>query len=74
MLDFDKPDKTFHEWGQGCEAVVELIKHFSKPGDTVLDPFLGGAVTVEACMKTKRNVIGYEVDPKYYDLVKERLL
>ena len=72
-FNFGKPDKTFHEWGQGCEVVIELIKHFSKPGDTVLDPLMGGGMTIEACMKTKRNVIGYEIEKDSYDLVKERL-
>lgn len=72
-LTSDKPDKDFHKWGQGCGAVVELIKHFSKPGDTVLDPCMGGGVTIEASMRCDRNAIGYDVDKECYDLVKERL-
>lgn len=71
----DKPDKDFHPYGQGVGAVIELINHFSKPGDTVLDPFMGGGMTIEAATKCEehRNVIGYEIKKEYYDLVKERL-
>ena len=55
-------------------ALLEyLIKTYTNEGDTVLDPLMGGGMTIEASMKCKRNVIGYEIEKESYDLVKERL-
>jgi DNA modification methylase len=41
----------------------------SREGDLVLDPFLGSGTTLEACRKTNRNCIGFEISDeweKYY--------
>ena len=67
------PDKELHEWGQNAEPFIKLLECFSKPNDVILDPFLGGGSVLEACLQTKRNFIGYEVDEKIFKLVKERL-
>ena len=41
----------------------ELIQQHSSPGDIVLDPFLGGGVTVVESLRLKRKVIGTDVNP-----------
>lgn len=59
------------------EKPVELAKHFillhTKPGDTVLDPFMGSGSTGEACAQTGRNFIGIELDKQFFDMAKSRL-
>jgi putative DNA methylase len=40
-----------------------LIKHYSNPGDIVLDPFCGGGVTVVEGLQARRKVIGIDVNP-----------
>jgi hypothetical protein len=67
------PDKDFHEWGQPVKPFVKLLNTFSKPNDWVLEPFMGGGPVIEACIETKRNVYGFEIDKKYFDMVKNRL-
>lgn len=42
-----------------------FIKMLTKPGDLVLDPFAGSAVTGEAAEKLGRRWIGCELDPTY---------
>ena len=42
-------------------------------GATVLDPFMGGGTTGVACVKANRNFIGIEIDPKYFEVAKERI-
>ena len=42
-------------------------------GDTVLDPFLGNGSTTLAAIRTGRNSIGNEIEPKYLDLAQERI-
>jgi SAM-dependent methyltransferase len=41
----------------------ELISHYSKPGDVVLDPFCGGGVTVVESLKLRRRAVGVDVNP-----------
>ncbi len=45
-----------------------FIKLFTKPGDTVLDPFLGSGTTSIAALELDRNSIGIEVKEEYYRL------
>jgi len=40
---------------------------------TVLDPFMGSGTTALACIKTKRNFIGIELNEQYYNIAKERI-
>ncbi|MBM4463658.1 MAG: helix-turn-helix domain-containing protein [Chloroflexi bacterium] len=56
------------------ELPRRCIKLFSFVGDTVLDPFLGSGSTLIACLQANRKGIGVEIDDKYCDLAKKRLL
>jgi len=55
------------------ELAERLIRMFSFVGDTVLDPFLGTGTTAAAAAKWGRNSIGYEVDPHYFKLARDRV-
>ena len=53
------------------EALPEwFIKLFTQEQDTVLDPFMGSGTTLMAATQLKRNSIGIDILPEYYDLVK----
>lgn len=56
------------------ELPRRCIKLFSYTKDTILDPFLGSASTLIACLLTKRRGIGVEIDKKYCSLAKRRIL
>jgi site-specific DNA-methyltransferase (adenine-specific) len=64
--------------GHPAPFPVELprrcIKLFSFVGDTILDPFLGSGSTLLACIQTERTGIGIEIDKRYCELAKGRLL
>jgi len=64
--------------GHPAPFPVELprrcIKLFSFVGDTILDPFLGSGSTLIACLQTERKGVGVEIDRKYCELAKKRLL
>lgn len=45
-----------------------FIKLFTKPGDVVLDPFLGSGTTSVAAFQLNRNSIGIEIKEDYYQL------
>ncbi|MGB2866505.1 MAG: DNA methyltransferase [Sedimentisphaerales bacterium] len=55
------------------EVPSRLIKMFSFVNDTVLDPFLGSGTTSLAAKKLSRNSIGYEINPEFLPLIKEKL-
>ncbi|MGB6868437.1 MAG: site-specific DNA-methyltransferase [Acidobacteriaceae bacterium] len=48
------------------EVAERLIRLFSFAGDTVLDPFLGTGSTATAAIRSGRNSIGVEIEPKYF--------
>ena len=55
------------------ELPYRLINMYSMVGDTVLDPFLGTGTTALAAIATKRNSIGYEIDPKFLEVIKSNI-
>jgi len=55
------------------EVPRRLIKMFSFVNDTVLDPFLGSGTTSLVAKKLERNSIGYEINPEFLPLMKEKL-
>jgi len=50
-----------------------FIKLFTKEHDTVLDPFMGSGTTNIVAQRMRRNSIGIEIVPKYYEAVKQDL-
>lgn len=51
-------------WGRKPHNVVrEYILNFTKPGDTVLDPFMGSGVVVIESLKNNRKAIGIDLNP-----------
>jgi site-specific DNA-methyltransferase (adenine-specific) len=55
------------------ELPSRLIKMFSFPGETVLDPFLGSGTTAAAARKLNRNSHGYEVNADFIPIIKEKI-
>ncbi len=50
-----------------------LVSRSTKPGYTVLDPFMGSGTVGVACMKLDRNFIGIELDAGYLEIARERI-
>jgi len=40
-----------------------MVKHYTNPGDIVLDPFMGGGVTVVESLRARRRVTGVDLNP-----------
>jgi site-specific DNA-methyltransferase (adenine-specific) len=56
------------------EIAERLIRMFSFAGDTVLDPFLGTGSTTIGAIRSGRNSIGIDLEPKYLKIARERIL
>ncbi|HYW81667.1 MAG TPA: site-specific DNA-methyltransferase [Spirochaetia bacterium] len=65
--------KKGHEAPFPEEIPRRLIRMFSFPGDTVLDPFLGTGTTAAVAQSLGRNAIGYEISEEFTGLAMERL-
>jgi len=50
-----------------------FIKLFTETGDTVLDPFMGSGTTNIVANRMRRNSIGVELHPEYYEMVRAQI-
>jgi len=51
-----------------------FIRLFTRPGDLVLDPFLGSGTTAVVCVALNRNYLGIELNPEYIEIAEKRIL
>lgn len=58
--DVNDNDKRFHEWGQSESGTARLVERFSRPGDLICDPFVGGGTTAVAALARGRRFIGVD--------------
>ncbi len=54
------------------DLIEPCILATSRPGDVVLDPFFGSGTTGQVAEKHERRWIGFDLNPKYAPLAKER--
>ena len=55
------------------QMIERIIQCSTKPGDTILDPFMGSGTTAFVAQKLHRNWIGIELNPEYCKLINERV-
>ena len=72
-IDINKKNK-YHETEKPIELIQYLIKLFSMPNQTILDFTMGSGTTGVACKNLNRKFIGIELDDKYFEIAKERIL
>ncbi len=68
-----KPYKGAHFATFPKDLITPCILAGSRIGDTVLDPFAGSGTTLEVALENGRNAIGIELNPKYGELIQERI-
>ena len=60
-------DDRIHPTQKPVALIQYLIRTYSNEGDTILDNCMGSGTTAIACIKEKRNFIGFELIKEYYD-------
>lgn len=55
------------------ELPQRLIELYTFGDDLVLDPFLGSGSTAVAAVRTGRRYVGYDTDPTYIEIAKDRV-
>lgn len=71
--DVNDNDKRFHHWGQSESGTKSLMERLSKPGDMVVDPFVGGGTTAVVAALTGRRFLGCDLDAKAIETTTYRL-
>ena len=66
-------EKTGHRTAKPVALMEFLLKYWTKPGWTVLDPTMGSGSMGIACKKMGRNFIGMELDDDIYKLAQKRI-
>lgn len=63
-----------HPTQKPVELMEYLVTRYSRVGSKVLDPFMGSGSTGVACSNLNRRFIGIEMDDKYFEIAKERIV
>jgi adenine-specific DNA-methyltransferase len=67
------PEKTIHPCQFPIELAERCILALTKPGDTVLDPFMGVGTTAIAAIKHHRNAIGIDKETHFLKIARQRV-
>ena len=74
VLEFDKdPREAMHPTQKPLALIQRLVLTYSNEGDTILDNCMGSGTTAVACIKEKRNYIGFELNKDYFDKACRRI-
>jgi site-specific DNA-methyltransferase (adenine-specific) len=67
-------DKAHHYWGQSLGGFTDIVERFTLPGQTILDPFLGGGTTGVAAVTMGRKFIGTDIDQANIEKTRARIM
>ncbi len=75
MLQEDMSNKEyrFHPTQKPLPLFKWIINNYSKPGETICDPFMGSGTTLRAAKDLGRKYIGSEISEEYCLIAKNRL-
>ena len=68
-----RPYKGAHFATYPMELIEPCVLAGSKPGDIVLDPFMGSGTTAQVAKRHDRKYLGCELNPNYGSLQEERI-
>lgn len=67
------PEKTGHPCQFPVELVERLVLSLTKPGDLVLDPYMGVGSALVAAILHKRRAVGSDISPDYVKIAASRV-
>ena len=73
VLPWQYSGNRHHPTEKPLSCLRTLINTFTRPGDTVLDPFAGSGSTCVAARELGRRYIGIEIEATYYAAARARL-
>jgi len=73
VVKMNRDKKTVHPTQKPVALMEYLIKTYTNEGETVLDFTIGSGTTAVACQNLNRNFIGFELDPEYCKIARDRI-
>ena len=73
ILKYKKDYDGHHPTQKPVLLLEDLIKTYSNEGDLVVDMTMGSGSTPVACVNTKRDCIGIELDEGYFKIAQQRI-
>jgi site-specific DNA-methyltransferase (adenine-specific) len=72
----DKPEpvETGHPAQKPLEILIDIINWTTKPGDLIIDPYMGSGTTLIAAKLCGRKAVGIEQSRDYCNMAKDRIL
>lgn len=65
--------KKEHPTQKPVPLLEYLIRTYTDTGELVLDATMGSGSTGVACINTRRQFIGFELEPKFYEIAQKRI-
>lgn len=62
-----------HPTVKDTNLICVLVRSLSRPGQLVLEPFAGSGTACYVAASLGRRYIGYEIDPKYWEIADRRM-
>lgn len=69
----EKDIARVHPTQKPVALMVWLLEQFSRPGDVILDPYMGSGTTLVAAKMLGRKAIGVEIEERYCEIAVRRL-
>ena len=66
------PKKIGHPTPKPIDVLIYILGQFDS--NIILDPFLGSGTTLRACRETGRIGLGFELNPQYEQVIKDRIM
>jgi adenine-specific DNA-methyltransferase len=66
-------ERTEHPAQFPIALVDRIVRACSRPGELVMDPFMGSGSTAEACLRLGRPVLGFEIRSDYLAIASARV-
>ena len=73
-IDSKYEGKALHKWQQSTIEARHFISRLSEENDMICDPFFGSGTTGLVAQELNRKWIGIEVDEKFIEIAKKRLV
>jgi len=73
VYDSEGKEKEHHDWQQSIGCARYYLSRLVRPGDVVLDPFLGGGTTALAAREVGCHMVGAEIDAAAITATLQRL-
>jgi DNA modification methylase len=68
-----EPHKHLHPTQKPVKLMMWIVERFTKPGDLVVDPYMGSGPIAKACQLLGRRYTGVELDERYCNAAISRL-